>query len=1836
MTLLLLLKMFPKLLKNSITTWKMNNLNRLNINQVKRKNATYGNLDKKVDVVKMIKEVENLLKRAEELRKSIRKKPITQDDIQTLRSIQPPRKSVQNLLEKEVAQTTKFESLMSEHMGARSPYEMRKNGDNQPNDAEKRVPVIQLGEHEIPSNLSEIRGKEILSQIKRGTFENTDIGAKIDFGKKSIDEIISKAMQDKKRGNSVTARICALYDMQEIIKNAVCFDSLISEYNSETSKNKSPNSMFMHNMYAVANHNGNFYLIGLEIEESYVTDRNDNFKGTSSRLYSLRDTEITPVEANRIFSPTVGKNNFITEDTSTGVTSISISQLYELVKSLDENFHENLQSPGRAERETELLANAEYLDAVQTVQMGRKVTENADRQSEKIKQNRSTKDEQAKENSAKLKKKYSRGGDVIIGNVPFRYIPKKTYTKIEQDILEDVTKKLEESGMKFSGVIKSDGVTLTTSETDKAKLDSIIEEVRSVTKNNSVAEQQTEKEKVATNGNSDNTKNVPETSDNNETNEQPESDSAEKVATNGNSDNNENEQPEQTPTDFVDRIKESVLNDNSVRNAALNSDDDMLRLEIKTKLENYSVQTVTKNPENYADDFDNFSGNVDGIADKTAEEIFQTAIKFREEERKKSESESAEKVATNGNSDTQYLYSVQHLDDMWYFKVSEDKLNDVLKISGEEMPFPKLMEFGEPISIEEYAEIQQSDRFGQSIAVNFDDYTAEYYTVNNGKGGFSDGDRTDENTVFETVEIPRPELKDRTEKEEVATNGNSDTQYLYSGRFTKLSNEDKQFIDAFPETFISEPVDTPWGKTQECHEIAKGVFEVSTAGHGGVMIREELAEHMLSPEALEIGFVENGYHCYEEDADAQVPLRELFDKDIVDIQQYVSERYVKSYEEIGEWLNTVINETNSLYHPNYWAAHESAKDKLNAEMTTSENGEKTEQPESESAEKVATNSNSDVPEKNFQHENVEIVEKPARPTITCEWSESPFFEEGKTYSVAEFDKIMSDADRQKVEGYKKNMEVYGNADLWLESDEDSYYNFIGYDKVKFNINLPDGRTVTERQDVGDGYGGVIDFLKKFGYNQEAAVLEDDIKKYPLENADKNGELSEPKQEKAAPTVSDSEVNDKIIEEEVPETVEVSDDKNPELREVLNRFSAKHGLGELNVEPSNYTWKLKEKFSDGTDFLLGELRNSEYGMPFTPDELSKSLENFERQIQAKGQNIAEIYSRESFAKNHGGVSKLPKVPDSLPEIRYAKKPYEKISGNIAAIREMLRLEKAEENGETLYDKRSNQYNSKQASEHRLRQYCGWGGLPQIFDERFKQYEYQRAELKKILTPEEYQSARASTTDAHYTPQIIIDAMYKAVQNMDLPRNARILEPSCGTGNFISRLPHKFSDAEVVGVEIDSVTARIAKQLNRENDNVKIVTSGFEETDFRNNSFDLAIGNVPFGEQNLHDSDYKQDWKIHDSFFRKALDKVAPGGVVAFVTSSGTMDKNNPKIREYLAERAELVGAIRLPNNAFSEAGTGVTADIIFLKKREKPLQPDAPKPDWCYTTPNSDGLKINSYFVKNPQMVLGTMERTTFHDRLTCKPFENSDLEKLLNDAIKNLNAKITVTKREKEADERRGMIEPWGKNFTFQIKDDKVFYRNGADMKEVKMTDSEKEKLKMLCKIRDLTRRLIDLQKTEISDEKLVPLRESLNRAYDEFGKKFGIVSSRETAKLFGDDSDYPIVKSLECYDKENENYQKADIFSKRTVNPVAEIKSVETAEEALQVSLDRKGKPDIPYMADLLGKTAENVCDELLRKGYIFIDPEKRMPDKPFSGVTERSEYLSENIRCFDVFSNK
>ena len=719
-------------------------------------------------------------------------------------------------------------------------------------------------------------------------------------------------------------------------------------------------------------------------------------------------------------------------------------------------------------------------------------------------------------------------------------------------------------------------------------------------------------------------------------------------------------------------------------------------------------------------------------------------------------------------------------------------------------------------------------------------------------------------------------------------------------------------------------------------------------------------------------------------------------------------------------------------------------------------------------------------------------------------------------------------------------------------------------------------------------------------------------------------------------------------DDVPETQEesadidepVKADEMPHLREVLNAFSEEHGLGELNARFTGaHEVGFFETYADGSDMVLGTQSYWGDNDQISPNECTEMLQRFVEAERRRGRRVEDANGRKAAVAARG-KSELPPVPDSLPEIVYAKAPLQKVRDNIEAIRELHRLARCEAAGEPLYDPRRNQWHCRENSDERLRKYSGWGGLSQVFDAKSGRYAELRAELQKLLTPEEYASAKASSTDAHYTPQIVIDAMYSAIQSMGLPRDSRVLEPACGTGNFITRMPHSIGNAGVVGVELDDITAQIAMRLNADNPNVTIMHSAFERSGQEDNSFDLVIGNVPFGDYKMNDPDYTQDWLIHDAFFRKALDKVAAGGVVAFVTSTGTLDKKNPKVREYLATHADLIGAIRLPNTAFSDAGTGVSTDIIFLQKRAEPLSPDAPKPDWCYVAPISDenpDMRINSYFVQNPQMMLGTMRQTSHFDRLTCDPIEGADLKKQLAAAVKQLNAKITVTKREKAAQERRGFIQPWGKQFTYQEKEGKLYYNEGKTMRQITGSAAEIDRLKRLIELRILTRQLIDKQKTAVEDFALIPLREHLNRQYDEFVAKYGQLNSDAVKKAFGADADYALLQSLEEYDSDTKTYHKAEIFNKRTVNPVMEITAVETLEEAYQVSLDRRGKPNIPYMATLLQaqypdtpftELTKQVQAELLEKGMVFIDPEKEITGEEFSGIVERAEYLSGNVR--------
>ena len=737
--------------------------------------------------------------------------------------------------------------------------------------------------------------------------------------------------------------------------------------------------------------------------------------------------------------------------------------------------------------------------------------------------------------------------------------------------------------------------------------------------------------------------------------------------------------------------------------------------------------------------------------------------------------------------------------------------------------------------------------------------------------------------------------------------------------------------------------------------------------------------------------------------------------------------------------------------------------------------------------------------------------------------------------------------------------------------------------------------------------------------------------------------------------------ERVIEPEQPEI----QDESAYYREILNAFSEEHDLGELNIKPNDSGFHITEKFKDGISVPIWYISKANSSIPLTVDEVSKELHSFEEVAEKNNIQVSEYGYREQRVKDHGGISELPPIPNNLPEIKYADNPISKIRDNITAIKEMQRLEECEAKGEYPYDESRNSYYSEEACTERLRRYSGWGGVSQVFDERYPAMKSLRNELKNLLSEEEYAAARSSTLNSHYTPQTIIDEMYKTIRNMGLPKNSRILEPSCGTGNFISRMPHDMGNGGIVGVEIDPITAKIAKHLNvpkrnpnddnksekvlSETRDIKILNCGFERSPLENNSFDAVIGNVPFGDYKLSDPDYTNDLLIHDAFFRKALDKVAPGGIVAFITSSGTLDKKNPKIREQLSIKADLIGAVRLPNNAFADADTKVTSDIIFLQKRKTPLNVYDPKPDWCYTTPvkvemvgkKYEGEKrtasINSYFANNPQMVLGTIKQTTHFDMLTCEPNVDRTLQEQLETAFRQLNAKISIDKRERSNLERKGYVEPWGKSFTYQVKDNKVYYNLGNAMEEVVASANAIKKLKSLCELREITRELLNKQQSYVKDSELIPLRNKLNEAYDKFVKTNGELTSKGIKKLFKLDADYPILSALEVIDPETKAVTKADIFSKRTVSPIAEVTAVESAEEAMQVSLDRKGRVDIYYMATLLqnkyentelSDVMENVTSELLDKGLIFRDPEKIATGKPYAEIVDKSEYLCGNVR--------
>lgn len=591
-------------------------------------------------------------------------------------------------------------------------------------------------------------------------------------------------------------------------------------------------------------------------------------------------------------------------------------------------------------------------------------------------------------------------------------------------------------------------------------------------------------------------------------------------------------------------------------------------------------------------------------------------------------------------------------------------------------------------------------------------------------------------------------------------------------------------------------------------------------------------------------------------------------------------------------------------------------------------------------------------------------------------------------------------------------------------------------------------------------------------------------------------------------------------------------------------------------------------------------------------------NFEKEITTNKQEIVELKPKQEKVNYH--------IDDKLLG---EGTPKEKVRRNIEAIKLLHKLE--DENRLANLEE-----------QNILSKYVGWGGLPDVFDESKDNWSEEYNELKEILTDEEYKSARASTLTAFYTPPVVINAIYDTLKNMGVEQ-ANILEPSCGTGNFLGMLPQEMQSSKLYGVELDSISGKIAKQLYQKA-NIKV--QGYEKADLPDSFFDIAIGNVPFGDFKVNDKRYdKNNFLIHDYFFAKTLDKVRPGGVIAFITSKGTMDKASPEVRKYLAQRADLLGAIRLPDNTFTKnAGTKVTSDIIFLQKRENFTDI---MPDWVYLDRDENNITMNKYFVDNPNMILGKMEMvsTAYGYDSTCKAEEDTNLEEQLNYAITNIHGELQNNSIENEIEQEDTSIPaiPTVKNYSYAIVNDKLYFRENSKMilqDELPLT--AQNRIKGLILLREQVRELIDFQMEDYSDEEIHIAQAKLNELYDRFTKEYGLINSRANETAFSNDSSYFLLCSLEKIDGEGKFVGKADIFSKRTIKAKKKVLQVDTPDEALILSIQDKAKVDLDYMGQLCNIDKEEIISSL--EGVIFRVPDYENSD---NWVTA-DEYLSGNVR--------
>ena len=916
-------------------------------------------------------------------------------------------------------------------------------------------------------------------------------------------------------------------------------------------------------------------------------------------------------------------------------------------------------------------------------------------------------------------------------------------------------------------------------------------------------------------------------------------------------------------------------------------------------------------------------------------------------------------------------------------------------------------------------------------------------------------------------------------------------------------------------------------------------------------------------------------------------------------------------------------------------------------------------------------------------EQTESVQEIIRPTITCDWSESPVFENGKTYSVSEFDKLMKNADDEWVEQRQLEIEEYGSENAVTEAYRNGELDNIhlGYEKTKFIINMPNGTKYTERQDIGDGIGGVIDFLEQYPqYSDVVKLLKDDI---AFEN--RSNELLKPllafdeqvaivneffDYEKAWHNVDDgiSEIAEKYrngdnIDVELAKHF-INHYTNLNSAEITDDYEIQITSDGVSIQNSQffqaYNWDtlgthyfkyLYDTFNSIKEEQAAEYPEKESAAEeinnntelHSVDELAMQLENDEKSTSEKssvGKNNF-MWATGGDTDEHAQTTSQPTLFDSIPvsdvssdEItsheNYVLEDRESVTGaktkfrnNITAIKILKQIEA--------------EYRTATPEEQKqLSLYSGWGGLANAFESDNDKWKNEYSELKELLTDDEYTAARSSVLDAFFTDSVIIDSIYKVMQNAGF-KGGNILEPAMGIGNFFGRLPSELREnSKLYGVEKDNLSGRIAQKLYPQAD---ITIDGFENTHFQDNSFDVAIGNIPFGDFGVIDKKYSsQNLKIHDYFFVKSLDKVRDGGIVAFVTSKGTLDKKDSSFRKTLAERADLVGAVRLPNNAFKSAGTEVTADIIFLQKREKKSEIE---PSWVHTGQLENGLTVNNYFVEHPEMILGeVVEGNKMFGRTDdtmCVPFNDGrTLSELLSSAVKNINFEYSASAEKLIPVSEHLTVEPLKLRLqSFYRRNGEIYFYGSDKSGKIVNVSADKalgkklnhERINSFIDIRDTLRELLDVQQYDNKDSEIAQLQEKLNNCYDSFYSKYGLLHSSYNHSLLNSDGAYPLVASLEADFAKDNNLlvKKSDIFTERVNKPTATISHVDTAEEALAVCVAEKGVIDFEYMSQITDVPPEDLKIGLREKGEIFAVP-SYTGDEDYEYQTA-SEYLSGDI---------